>query len=725
MKTHAKHTVHCEKLTVAPFQSHSKRSSPQPKLRRGFLQAILGLSLLSAAPAQLFANPASPGDNLRLQNLSVPYANIEQSEYEIHWQPSKGAYMAPNRAQNLRFSFYADGLVVTPREWEGLGAPWAVTLTLESYGRAGFPGARVEEATWSAVKNTAEVQARGITIDYRNDKDGLRQDFLIHERPAGNGPLRLDFAAQGDGVGLGFDTSQSVVYFTYDKTAPIMQYRDIMVTDASRRPLAGRFEPVDGSHFAIVIDDQDAQYPLLVDPTVGLLSDGFVTGGAGTFFGYSVAFMVYWETSYNTPYSLTNIGGMLVGVPHYDNGSDPDAGKALLYIVTNQVVWNGSEFVTNPVLDTMPFWSYTGTSYELVGWSVADGGLGTNGHYHNILVGAPGGGPYGTYPGTAMAFFPNSSSGTYSTTPNWSVQGAIAGESFGWSVAGCAPFTADGANYGYPSVIVGAPNYPTNSAGQHGEVLVYYDNPTTGYDTTPDWSMIGPNEDGQFGYAVDWGFVNGGSYPALLIGAPGSGVSGSLAGAVYEYLDTSGAVHSSLGATLSGKTSGDHFGYAICSRADQNFDGYQDLLVGAPDATTNSLTGSGIAYLFRGSSGGLSTSSVWSAGGDNTNAQFGASVALGDMNYDSNADVIVGEPNLTGQLLPVLQQGGVDFFITDTSTFLPTNTTYGVRGITCNHVGTSVSYGYHFVNGHQDFIAGLGDTTTTNVPAVDIWYWEP
>ena len=148
---------------------------------------------------------------------------IKQSEYEIRWQQEAGAYMAPNRAHNLRFSFHDDGVTVTPRKTTETPS-WLASVSLVSYGRVGFPSHTIEASSWSITQNTAEVQSSGLNIGYRNDKDGLRQDFLIQEKPAGKGMLRLDFLTEHRGVTMNVDATENIVFFANAKEEKVMRY---------------------------------------------------------------------------------------------------------------------------------------------------------------------------------------------------------------------------------------------------------------------------------------------------------------------------------------------------------------------------------------------------------------------------------------------------------------------------------------------------------------------
>lgn len=68
------------------------------------------------------------------------------------------------------------------------------------------------------------LQSSGLNIGYRNDKDGLRQDFLIQEKPAGKGMLRLDFLTEHRGVTMNVDATENIVFFANAKEEKVMRY---------------------------------------------------------------------------------------------------------------------------------------------------------------------------------------------------------------------------------------------------------------------------------------------------------------------------------------------------------------------------------------------------------------------------------------------------------------------------------------------------------------------
>jgi hypothetical protein len=153
---------------------------------------------------------------------------------------------------------------------------------------------------------------------------------------------------------------------------------------------------------------------------------------------------------------------------------------------------------------------------------------------------------------------------------------------------------------------------------------------------------------------------NGDGYADLVIGAPRKGnfdtgivqvVYGSAAGLNAG----NGAViddqvwHRQLGGV--GADPDDWYGTAVAV-GDINNDGYDDLAIGIPGATINGQAGAGAVQIFYGSPQGLTNSgvqnfsraSVGIPGTPELNANFGASLAVGDFDGDGYADLAIGIP---------------------------------------------------------------------------------
>lgn len=100
---------------------------------------------------------------------------------------------------------------------------------------------------------------------------------------------------------------------------------------------------------------------------------------------------------------------------------------------------------------------------------------------------------------------------------------------------------------------------------------------------------------------------------------------------------------------------------------DVNGDGYADLAVGANAATVSGVYNSGAVYVFHGSATGVASTTAASANATVTGSvtipsQFGNTVALGDLNGDGYADLIVGAPFAETDISGTIYTGAVYVF---------------------------------------------------------------
>lgn len=158
-----------------------------------------------------------------------------------------------------------------------------------------------------------------------------------------------------------------------------------------------------------------------------------------------------------------------------------------------------------------------------------------------------------------------------------------------------------------------------------------------------DVTLLGTTDDEQVGTALATGDLEGEGLDLILVG---SRETNDGAGRVYVVSgDISGSMQLS-GATsvYTGEKGGAHFGHAIASR-DMDDDGFDDLLVGAPD-TGVSDEPIGAVYFIRAPTPTCTSASLPSFYGNNSGDLAGYSVATGDLNHDRYPDLIIGAPGV-------------------------------------------------------------------------------
>ncbi len=151
----------------------------------------------------------------------------------------------------------------------------------------------------------------------------------------------------------------------------------------------------------------------------------------------------------------------------------------------------------------------------------------------------------------------------------------------------------------------------------------------------PSYPLNGTVPDGAFGSSVSGaGDVNNDGYDDFIIGAPGDNTVAHNAGAAFVYSGYDGAVlHALYGQSIS-----DEFGTSVSAAGDVNNDGFDDLIVGAPQISTFPAH-AGLIRVFSGLNGAV----IYTIHGVSNDEYFGWSVAgAGDVNNDGFDDVIAG-----------------------------------------------------------------------------------
>jgi hypothetical protein len=153
--------------------------------------------------------------------------------------------------------------------------------------------------------------------------------------------------------------------------------------------------------------------------------------------------------------------------------------------------------------------------------------------------------------------------------------------------------------------------------------------------------FTGLNADDTFGMSLSSaGDVNGDGYDDIIIGAPNNDAGGGNAGRAYVFFGGN-IINSLADIILTGTAANDLFGRGVSTAGDVNGDGYSDVIVGIPgqDAAGSNA---GAAYIYFGGESMDNIADVMLTG-EAAGDQLGFSVAsVGDVNGDGYSDVITG-----------------------------------------------------------------------------------
>ncbi|SDH39154.1 FG-GAP repeat-containing protein [Dyadobacter soli] len=193
---------------------------------------------------------------------------------------------------------------------------------------------------------------------------------------------------------------------------------------------------------------------------------------------------------------------------------------------------------------------------------------------------------------------------------------------------------------GFSDFLLGAEYYDN---GQFNEGAVFVFHGQKGY-ITNHASMLESNQaNAWFGTAVaSAGDVNGDGYSDILVGCYTYDNGQTDEGHVFVYHGGAEGIGTNEALTLSGGVSGAMIGYSVASAGDVNSDGFDDVIVGAPEYDYNGITG-GIAIVYNGSADGIDANNKVILSKTKPGSYFGSSVAAaGDVNGDGYGDIIIG-----------------------------------------------------------------------------------
>ncbi|RYZ38235.1 MAG: hypothetical protein EOP49_31115, partial [Sphingobacteriales bacterium] len=192
---------------------------------------------------------------------------VNNFEHTFHPESTYGVFKTANAEQQLSVELNAHGYTITNLRASEKDQAWKSGFSIVSAGRDEISWQPDAEFRVANKITTVIYEFAAINIEYINDKEGIRQNFIVKEKFAGQGDLRISLNLETELEARLIDGQKLALYTRGNKSTLASSYEDLKVWDANHQPLAAHMElNNNATGLSLVVDDKNAVYPVTIDP---------------------------------------------------------------------------------------------------------------------------------------------------------------------------------------------------------------------------------------------------------------------------------------------------------------------------------------------------------------------------------------------------------------------------------------------------------------------------
>lgn len=541
---------------------------------------------------------------------------IAKREYNITYDSTHHALQSPNRRHNLR-AYYRPGKLTIQNRVDSTGQNFRMELVNEGiYADGMLVAASQSGAALQHQNDTLRIVHRHFTEEFINNQAGVRQNFIVADAPAGTRQLAVRLSVHGL-YARQQDMGEVIFYSEKNgKKTDRLTYSDLNCWDADGKPLTASLA-VSNAEISINVDVNHAKYPVTIDP---IITNGSPANADKTLEINQTSAWLGFSVSSAGDVNGDGYSDVLVGAPKYDNGQ-ADEGAAFLYPGTA-----GGISLAATVLEC----NQAGAQ---MGYSVSNAGDINKDGFSDILVGAPYYDASASNEGVVMIY--KGSAGGLVTNSPYVFKLDQAEANLGISVAMAGDVNGDG----YSDMLAGAHQFDNGQSNEGVGVLILGAPNGLGLVTFMECNQ--PNA--MMGFAVAGaGDVDGDGFSDVMAGARFYSNGQALEGAAFIFKGSANGLVTANPTVIESNQVDARLGHALSSAGDVNGDGFSDIALGAYLYDKGS-SNEGVVMIHLGGPNGIGIAPSQTLENDQTEAQFGISVACaGDVNGDGYADLIAG-----------------------------------------------------------------------------------